>query len=40
MFWLFASVIITLAVYHKGFRKVLLWGMPAWLLIAFFTVGS
>lgn len=25
MFWLFALGVITLAVYHKGFRKVLLW---------------
>jgi hypothetical protein len=25
MVWLFASVVLVLAVYHPGFRKVLLW---------------
>jgi hypothetical protein len=40
MFWIFAGIVITLAVYNRGFRKVLLWGMPLWLLIAFFTVGA
>jgi hypothetical protein len=34
MAWIFALGIITLAVYNKGFRKVLLWGLPLWLFIA------
>jgi hypothetical protein len=38
MFWIFAAVVVALAVYHVGFRKVLLWGMPAWLIIAFLIV--
>jgi hypothetical protein len=36
MIWAFLSVVLILAVGHPGFRKVLLWGLPAWLLIAFF----
>lgn len=35
MIWLFLLGIIALAVYHTGFRKVLLWGLPLWILIAF-----
>lgn len=27
MYWLFILGIITLAVYHPGFRKLLLWGL-------------
>jgi hypothetical protein len=34
MVWIFLAVVLVLAVNNKGFRKVLLWGMPAWLLIA------
>lgn len=34
MIWFFLLGIITLAVYHPGFRKLLLWGSPLWLLIA------
>lgn len=36
MIWVFLAVVLILAVYNPGFRKVLLWGMPVWLLIAFF----
>lgn len=36
MIWVFLSVVLVLAVSHAGFRKVLLWGMPVWLLLAFF----
>ncbi len=39
MVWLFLLGIIALAVYNAGFRKVLLWGMPAWLLVAFFIAS-
>ena len=39
MVWLFLLGIITLAVYNRGFRKVLLWGMPAWLFIAIMVVA-
>lgn len=33
MFWLFALGIIALSVYNTGFRKVLLWGTPVWILM-------
>lgn len=36
MIWVFLSVVLILAVTTPGFRKVLLWGMPVWLLLAFF----
>lgn len=36
MVWIFLAVVLALAVYNRGFRKVCLWGMPVWLLIAFF----
>jgi len=36
MVWIFLLGVITLAVYNKGFRKVLLFGLPLWLLVAFF----
>jgi hypothetical protein len=39
MVWLFLLGIITLAVYSTGFRKVLLWGLPAWLFIAFMVAA-
>lgn len=35
MIWLFLAVVLVLAVYNPGFRKVLLWGTPLWLLIGF-----
>lgn len=35
MAWIFALGVIALAVYHKGFRKVLLWGSPIWLFVLF-----
>jgi hypothetical protein len=40
MAWLFALGIIALAVYNRGFRKILLWGSPVWVIIAYFTVGA
>lgn len=33
MVWLFLLGIITLAVYNVGFRKVLLWTSPLWILV-------
>lgn len=36
MIWIFLSVVLILAVSHPGFRKVLLWGLPVWALVAFF----
>jgi hypothetical protein len=39
MIWLFLLGIIALAVYNKGFRKVLLWGMPVWLFVAIMAVA-
>jgi hypothetical protein len=39
MVWLFLAVALVLAVLHPGFRKVVLWGMPIWLIIAF-LIGS
>jgi hypothetical protein len=40
MIWLFLAVVLVLAVYNPGFRKVLLWGMPAWLIIAAIMTGA
>jgi len=40
MFWIFAAVVVTLAVYNRGFRKVLLWGIPLWLIILIATGRS
>lgn len=40
MVWIFLAVVIVLAVYNPGFRKVLLWGMPVWLIIAFLIGGG
>jgi hypothetical protein len=34
MFWIFAAVVLTLAVYHSQFRKALLWSSPVLVLIA------
>lgn len=39
MFWVFGSVVLVLAVYNKGFRKVVLWGSPVWLLILAVAFG-
>lgn len=36
MIWIFLSVVLILAVAVPGFRKVLLWGLPVWALVAFF----
>ena len=33
MIWFFAAVVLALAVYNRGFRRVLLWGSPIILLI-------
>lgn len=40
MAWLFLLGIITLATYHRGFRKVLLWGLPVWLIVLLMVVGE
>jgi hypothetical protein len=40
MAWIFALGVLALAVYHRGFRKVLLWGSPVWLAIAISFTGS
>lgn len=39
MVWVFMSVVLVLAVHNKGFRKVLLWSSPAWLLIIAIAFG-
>jgi hypothetical protein len=39
MVWVFGSVALVLAVYNKGFRKVLLWSSPVWLLILAVAYG-
>lgn len=39
MVWFFLAVVLVLAVYNKGFRKVLLWGSPAWLLVIAIAFG-
>jgi hypothetical protein len=33
MVWIFLAVVLILAVYNKGFRKVLLWTSPLWIFI-------
>ena len=40
MIWIFLAVVLILAVYNRGFRKVLLWGMPIWLLITLMITGG
>ena len=40
MVWIFAAVVLYLAVFHEGFRKFLLWaigGLFAFAVIAFAT---
>lgn len=39
MIWLFALGIIALAVYHEGFRKVLLWTSPIWLIAILMAIS-
>jgi hypothetical protein len=39
MVWFFLSVVLAFAVISPGFRKVLIWGLPAWLLIAFMVAA-
>lgn len=38
MIWLFASVVLVLAVLVPKFRKVLLWTSPIWGLALFFAL--
>jgi hypothetical protein len=43
MIWIFASIVLYLAVYHEGFRMVLLWcggGAIAFLLIGAILSGG
>lgn len=39
MFWIFALGLIVLAVYHRGFRKVLLWVMGSAVAAIALTIG-
>ena len=42
MFWIFASVVLALAVYHEGFRKVVvvLVGLSGAVLLILFATAS
>lgn len=39
MIWLFALGVIALAVYNRGFRLVLLWTSPIWLIAIITALG-
>ena len=40
MIWLFALGVIALAVYNRGFRLVLLWGSPVWVIMLWAVLAS
>jgi hypothetical protein len=40
MAWIFALGVAVLATYNRDFRKLVLWGIPVWLVIAYFTIGA
>jgi hypothetical protein len=40
MIWIFAAVVLILAVYHEGFRKLVYWSAVPALIIAYIVANQ